>query len=366
MDTFYIPEPPQPKSLPTAFFISFDIEIDALIRAPLARDAFKVDGTGLCAAILDTGLRTTHKCFEGRVVKGRNFTEQDGGDPVRVDDYNGHGTNVAGIVAAGTNDARRGIAPKARIAPLKVLPGGMDGILKALKWVRDNHKEHSITAANMSLGVPGTNFVVDAVVAAQYPDFVAVLTQLRDLRIPVVVAAGNDFYNFQTEGMSFPAILRQSLAVGAVYDASVGSRSYGSGAVAHTTRSDQFTPFSQRLSQEQSAECYTDIFAPGASATSAGAKSDDDTSVQDGTSQAAPTVTGVILLMQQFYMKQTGELPPIDLLSDCLRSGGRWIVDQEVVGVDNVKNTGRQFPRIDAFGALATLHKRLQLTQVGL
>lgn len=363
MNMFYIPEPSPPKEILP--FSTFDTEIDQLIGAPRARSHFQVDGAGLTAAVLDTGLRSTHECFSGRVVPGRNFTAQDGGDTKRTDDYNGHGTNVAGIIAAGTADERRGIAPGAQIVPLKVLPGGFDGIVDALTWVRDADPKLGITVANLSLGVPGVNYDSDTIVAQQVPQLVALLAQLRAMRIAVVVAAGNDYYAHQREGMSVPAILRQCLAVGAVYDASVGSRSYQSGATAFATGADYVTPFTQRLSVETNADCYTDIFAPGASATSAGHTSDTATSIQDGTSQAAPTVAGVILLMQQLHLRMTNELPTVDLISDCLRASAQWVTDGDDED-DNVKNTGRSFPRIDAFRALVTLHKRLQLTAAGL
>ncbi len=363
MNMFYIPEPSPPKEILP--FSTFDTEFDRLIDAPRARSSFQVDGGGLTAAVLDTGLRSTHECFSGRVLPGRNFTEQDAGDTNRTDDYNGHGTNVSGIIAAGTADGRRGIAPGARIVPLKVLPGGFDGIVAALTWVRDADPALRITVANLSLGVPGLNYDSDVLIGQQVPQLVALLSQLRAMRIAVVVAAGNDYYAHQREGMSLPAILRQCLAVGAVYDASVGSRSYQSGASAYTTGADYITPFTQRLSIEKSADCYTDIFAPGASATSAGHTSDTATSVQDGTSQAAPTVAGVVLLMQQLHLRMTNELPTIDLISDCLRASAQWVIDGDDEN-DNVENTGRRFPRVDAFRALVTLDKRLQLAAAGL
>lgn len=364
MNTFYIPEPPSPREVLQQGFAPFDIEIDQLIGAPRARSHFQVDGSGLTAAVLDTGLRSTHVCFTGRVIPGRNFTEQDLGDPARTDDYNGHGTNVAGIIAAGTADERRGIAPGARIVPLKVLPGGFDGIVAALAWARDHAQDLGISVVNLSLGVPGANYDTDVVISGQVPELVALLAELRAMHVAVVVAAGNDYFAHQREGMSLPAILRQCLAVGAVYDASVGARAYASGAKAFSTGADHLTPFSQRLSVEASADCYTDIFAPGASATSAGHTTDTATSVQDGTSQAAPTVAGVILLMQQLHLRMTGGLPTIDLISDCLRSSAQWVVDGDDED-DNVENSGRRFPRVDAFRALVTLHKRLQLESVG-
>src|SRR3954452_6663316 len=121
MNKYFIPAPTPPRLLPGNLLTPFDIEVDALLGVPRARNNFKVDGTGLTAAILDTGLRVTHECFRGRVAAVRNFTTAgNGGEDVT--DRNAHGTNVAGIVAAGTQDERRGIAPGAKLVSLKVLP----------------------------------------------------------------------------------------------------------------------------------------------------------------------------------------------------------------------------------------------------
>ena len=76
-------------------------EVDPLVRAPDARRDFNVGGAGVTVAVLDTGLRSTHVDFAGRVVPGRNFTADGGHDRADVTDRNGHGTNVAGIVCAG-------------------------------------------------------------------------------------------------------------------------------------------------------------------------------------------------------------------------------------------------------------------------
>lgn len=361
MTTFFIPEPRPPRTLKPNLFSAFDIQIDALLRAPSARDHFKVDGAGLTIAVLDTGLRVTHKCFTGRVIETRNFTQEDGGDSNIVTDRIGHGTNVTGIIAAGTNDERRGIAPSANIVALKVIPAmTFSQIYDALKWVDENAARLKITVANLSLGAPNINLTDDTNVAQQNADFVQLLEDLTAKRVAVVVAAGNDYYHFQEEGMSMPAIFRQVIAVGAVYDTSFGARDYENGASAITTHADQLTPFSQRLSKETSPECYTDIFSAGASATSAGAENDDATSVQDGTSQAAPTVAGVVLLLQEYYLRMKGELLPVPLLQDVLRASSTWIVDGDDEN-DNVKHTGKKFPRVDAFESLTALHKAIQL-----
>lgn len=361
---FSIPNPDSPKSISPNLFSTFDLEVDRLLEAPRARTNFSVDGSGLAVAVLDTGLRVTHKCFSDRVIATRNFTSDDGGDSEKVTDFNGHGTNVTGIIAAGTSDERRGIAPKTNIVALKVLPApSLDPILQALQWVYDNTERLNITVTNLSLGVPGINYKDDNQAKSDFPELTRLLDGLMAKRVAVVVAAGNGYFEHQDEGMSLPAIFRQTIAVGAVYDASFGSRFYSSGAAANSTHADQITPFSQRLSKETSPDCYTDVFAPGGAATSAGAAHDNDTSVQDGTSQAAPTVAGAILLMQQYYMRLKGTRPPIPLLQDLLRATSTWIVDGDDED-DNVPHTNKKYPRINVFQSITALHKAIQLGNI--
>ena len=359
MNRYVIPIPTPPKIIPASFISNFDVEVDALLGVPRARTSFQVDGSGLTAAVLDTGLRVTHECFRGRVAAVRNFTaEGDGVDDVT--DTNGHGTNVTGIIAAGTADERRGIAPGARVVAVKVLPAGLDVITHALRGVGDNAEQHRITVANLSLVVPGVNMLDDAQARAELPELHQQIVSLTKRGIAVVVAAGNDFKKFELEGMSLPAIFREVVSVGAVYDASVGARHYQSGAAAFSTHADMITPFSQRLSRESSSDCFMDVLSAGGAATSAGAASDTATSTQDGTSQAAPTIAGIVLLMQQHYLRKTGKLPPVELLQDVLRSTSTWIVDGDDED-DNVKNTGRKFPRVNAFESLVALDNAIKL-----
>jgi subtilisin family serine protease len=359
MKSYIIPLPKPPRIIPASFVTTFDLEVDSLLGVPKARNNFQVDGAGLAAAILDTGLRVTHECFHGRVAAMHNFTAE-GTGPEDVTDTNGHGTNVAGIVAAGTLDERRGIAPGARLVPLKVLPAGLDVIAAALRWVGEHAEQHGITVANLSLGVPGVNMQNDATARTEQGALHQEIVRLTGRGIAVVVAAGNDYKEFEKEGMSLPAIFRECISVGAVYDASVGSRQYASGATAFSTHADMITPFSQRLAKDSSPDCFMDVLSAGGSATSAGAASDTATSTQDGTSQAAPTIAGIILLMQQFHLRKTGRLPPVELLQEVLRSTSTWIIDGDDED-DNVQNTGKKFPRVNAFESLVALDKAIKL-----
>jgi len=182
---------------------------------------------------------------------------------------------------------------------------------------------------------------------------------LRDLDVPVLVAAGNDYFTFRQQGMSFPAILRETISVSAVYDANEGGFAYASGAEAFSTGANRITPFAQRLHEEVNSATRTDIFAPGAPVTSSGNETDVGESVQQGTSQATPVATGVILLMQEFFFRTTGRMPTVDTLVTCLRKGGVLTNDGDDED-DNVPHTGKNFLRIDALSALDAVRRHLQ------
>lgn len=358
MDDFLIPSPEPPRNL-DVLFQPLDTEIENLLEVATARETFKVSGSGLTVCVLDTGLRVSHSCFAGRVVAARNFTTDDAGALDVVTDKNGHGTNVTGLIAASSNDERRGVAPGCNIVALKVIPAPtIQPIVDALKWVDSNSSKYGISVVNISLGARNTNYLSDEALPDGFSELATVIRDLTAKNIAVVAAAGNDFYRFQVEGMGIPAILREIISVGAVYDASFGPRSYKDGAVASSTRADQITPYTQRLSQETSPDCYMDVLSTGGAAVSAGSASDDASSVQDGTSQASPTVAGIVLLLQEYFLRHRGALPAVATLQEILRSSSTWLVDAETAE-DNVTNTNRRFPRVNALQSLSALHSAL-------
>jgi len=340
---------PVPKPVQRGELLNAElIEASSLINVTQARLAYGVNGAGLTAAVLDTGVRATHQDFTGRVVAQANFTSDNGSNAGNAADGDGHGTNVSGIIVA--NGTHTGMAPGASLAAVKVLgndgSGTFSGISSGLDWVIANRTTYNITVVNLSLGDGGnyTTMTSDA--------FRAKLQTLRSAGVAVCAAAGNDYFGWNSaQGMGYPAIYPETVSVGAVYDANIGAVSYGDGSAAFSTAADRICPFSQRLHPNVSSVNRTDIFAPGAAITSAGITSDTSSSTDHGTSQATPMVAGVILLMQDYYQRATGALPTVDQLEKWLRAGAVTVNDGDDEN-DNVTNTGLNFLRVDALAAL--------------
>ncbi|WP_305095030.1 S8 family serine peptidase [Prescottella sp. R16] len=353
-------DPPLQKDGP---FLPELTEIAPLVQATQARRDFNVSGAGVTVAVLDTGLRTTHVDFAGRVVPGRNFTADYGGDPTEVSDGHGHGTSVAGIACAGR--IHTGIAPNARIVPLKVL--GNDGtgrftdIRDALDWLLDRRAALGVSALCLAAGAPDnrttdTDMPGDAIGA--------LLQELCDEGVCCCVAAGNDYYaHGGMQGMCYPAIFRQTISVGAVYDADEGSFRYRDGAKAFASDADRLTPFTQRLHHTVGGPCATDTFAPGTPVSSSGILNDTGESLQYGASQATPTVLGVVALLQSFALRTTGHLPTVWDVKRWLQRGSAVVYDG-ADDHDNVDHTGLTFGRVGALGSLLVCAKDLAVREL--
>jgi len=365
--TFRIPpdEMPQPVSTTGEVLLK---ESTALIQAPEARDTFKVSGAGLSAAILDTGINKDHVDFgKDRIPVQLNYTPDNGGKEDDANDGQGHGTNVAGIVGARekypqpmAQGMHTGVAPGANLIPMKILQNNGRGdfawVERALQWVLDNHARYRIGVANLSLG-NATNTASDDDLADN--TIRKLVQQLRAQKVAVVVAAGNDYYRYKAQGMAFPAIIRETVSVGAVYDADVGGMAYQSGAVANNTAKDRITPFSQRLHESFAVPTRTDIFAPGAVVTSTGIGGPRTELNQQGTSQAAPMTAGVILLMQEYYFRVKQDMPSIDDVEKWLRQGADMVKD-DCNDCDNVPHTKLNFPRVNALNTLTAMKKAIE------
>jgi type VII secretion-associated serine protease mycosin len=123
------------------------------LRALDAAGAWKYStGEGVTVAVIDSGVDSTHPDLAGQVLPGADFVDQES-DGRR--DLVGHGTTVAALIA-GRNDDNSGvagIAPGAKILPVRVLDAGNKyddaaTVAFGLRWAVD----HGAQVANISLG----------------------------------------------------------------------------------------------------------------------------------------------------------------------------------------------------------------------
>ena len=161
-------------------------------------------GNNIKIAVIDTGVDFNHPDLfgwgpEGKVIGGYNFI-----NPNELPiDTNGHGTLVAGIVAADGNV--KGVAPKAKILAYKVSDDGegvaSDLIIKAIQKAVEDDAD----IINISLGVNKTNTLIDNAVRDAVNSGVIVVT-----------AAGND--GPKTESIGSPGKSYSAITVGATYN----------------------------------------------------------------------------------------------------------------------------------------------------
>lgn len=251
-------------------------------------------------AIIDTGLDANHPEFTGRIFKPRNFTTI---DAELVSDVVGHGTHVAGIIAG----ASCGVAPEARIMPLKVFPDDpkdkntglyiQNAYLLILDYNKTAPAADKVVAVNCSFG------------GEVYDPYMAYLIRrLTDTGVTVVVSAGNagDGDPETYEVWSYPAFIWECLTVGAV--------NQGGSAAVYSNSFDGI-----------------DIGAPGTAIYSAwpggGYKA------ISGTSMAAPHVAGAMALIYDAWRKREGEWPTeeeaVGVLMKHIRES---IIDSRLVG----------------------------------
>ena len=141
---------------PDILVYAIDAELDSTwgvkrIGAGIVHDSGN-RGSGVKVAIIDSGIDYTHPDLDANYAGGYDFFN---GDPDPMDD-NGHGTHVAGTVAAEDNSIGVvGVAPGAKLYALKVLGAGGNGyysdVIAALQWCVSN----GIQVTNNSYGSSG-------------------------------------------------------------------------------------------------------------------------------------------------------------------------------------------------------------------
>ncbi len=300
-----------------------------------------ITGKGVSVCVIDTGVDYTHpdlgNCTKEeflsgnceKVVAGYDFVNNDT-DPM---DDNGHGTHVAGIIAA--NGTIKGVAPDAKIVAVKALDnngvGNASDVIDAIWWCVNHSKEYNISVISMSLGAGlfsdycDNDYLCDENGCFPLSFFSEVINAAVAKGISVVVATGNEY---ETDKISSPACI------------------YNATRVSATNKTDYIADFANRGGN------FTIILmAPGVDILSTVPPLDRCTGdpthavcsdslylALSGTSMATPHVSGVIALLKQV----NASLEPKEI-EDILNDTGKMIYDPE---------SQRNYPRIDAYGAL--------------
>jgi len=212
--------------------------------------------TTVKVAVVDTGIDTKHPDLTGNLKGGMSAVSYTSSH----NDDNGHGSHVAGIIAAVDNSIGViGVAPAADLYAVKVLDrngsGYLSDIIEGLQWVVANH----INVVNMSLGT-----------SSYSPLFDGVVQDTINSGVVIVAAAGNS-------GPGANTVMYQAKFAGVIAVSATNSDS-----------SNTIASFSSRGPE-------VDLAAPGVSVFST--YKNQSYATLSGTSMASPHVAGVAALV---------------------------------------------------------------------
>ncbi|MCC3406096.1 MAG: S8 family serine peptidase [Microcoleus sp. PH2017_10_PVI_O_A] len=238
-----------------------------------------ISGKGIVVAVVDSGVDYTHPDLDDNIwqnageipdngidddrngyiddIRGWDFVYQDN-NPM---DFDGHGTHVAGAIAAERNDfGITGVAYNAKIMPVRVLDANVEGypdeIAAGIRYAADN----GANVINLSLGGWYPSPLEDEAIG-----------YATDKGVVVVIAAGNEGF---TEP-DYPAINADRLGIAV-------------GAIDVNDRMDEY-------SNRAGSKVLDYVVAPGIDIYST--TPDDSYEIKSGTSMATPHVAGVAALV---------------------------------------------------------------------
>ncbi|HEX5095587.1 MAG TPA: S8 family serine peptidase, partial [Acidimicrobiia bacterium] len=239
-------------------------------------------GSGVTVAVIDTGVRGDHEDLSSILLPGVDYVN---GTDGRVDP-NGHGTHVAGIIAAQVDNGRgiAGGAPGVNILPVRVLDangsGSTSNVAAGIIWATD----HGARVINLSLGGGESQGMHDAIIYAVNKGVV------------VLAAAGNS-----GDGAApvYPGAFNESIAVAAV-DSNRNRASFSN------------------------TGSYVDIAAPGVSILSTYGSAANAYAAMSGTSMATPyaAAAAALVLAAKPSLSSTGVRDLLLASADDLGSPG--------------------------------------------
>jgi subtilisin len=243
--------------------------------------------SGVGVAVIDTGVDLDHPDLDAQAGVDCTGT----GSP---EDDHGHGTHVAGTIAArNTGAGVVGVAPGTKVHAVKVLDGGGSGfdswVVCGLDWVAQNAPALDIKVANMSLGGLGSY----STCGTNDDPLHEAVCRVTAAGVTVVAAAGNDGWDFGAGPPDTPAWFPEALTVAAMTDTD-GAAGAGGGAPScdASEGDDAAASFSNFATAAADAEhtiagpgtCILSTYKNGQYATAS------------GTSMAAPHVAGEVAL----------------------------------------------------------------------
>ncbi|HTN23537.1 MAG TPA: S8 family serine peptidase [Solirubrobacteraceae bacterium] len=213
-------------------------------------------GAGALVAVIDSGVDATHPDLAGRVVPGIDVVDGDA-DP---SDPTGHGTHIAGLIAAaaGNGIGGAGVAPAARILAVRVLGTDNDGTAANVAAGIDSAVDAGADVINLSLNWSDPSPALAPVTAA--------MQRAADHGVLLVVAAGNDARGRCEE----PVLPQKALCVGSL---------------SSNLRLSPFSSYGQGLGLVAPGDDLVSTWNDGAYRT------------MSGTSQAAALTSGVAALL---------------------------------------------------------------------
>lgn len=263
-------------------------------------------GTGAVVAVLDAGCNYNHGDIAPNVITSlaASFVPGEGVLPVHPG-FN-HGTHVSGIIAAAINNkGTQGVAPNAKIIPVKVLgengSGTFGELIEGLDYISGLNDSHVIRVdvANMSLGATfdrlnagggGAGPLISALNRA--------MNEAADAGILCVSAAGNDAVDLDSRLWSIPAQSGNGIAVSATgpagltnFDRLASYSNYGRSVVTIAGPGGDAVVAATYP--------YDMVIAPGAATGTSGYY------FAAGTSMATPAVSGVAALIVGKYGHMT-------------------------------------------------------------
>lgn len=263
-------------------FPASEVQMASMVMAMRMKFDPKLSGKGVTIAVLDSGMRSTHKALAGKIVDSIDFTDRG-----NTSDEFDHGTGVAFLIAGGQGGdiEEGGLAPGAKLLNFRVMDdhgiGTDEGAVSALnecvarKALLPESSEEVPSVINMSFGGPDDGDPVNPLRVAARVTVAA--------GIPIIAAAGN--FGPGPSTVILPASDPNVLAVGAA----------------------NISPFSIYPQSSRGpaldGTIKPDLSMFGVSLLVASSKGDASFVLKSGTSFAAPVITGLGALMKEMAAK---------------------------------------------------------------